>query len=191
MYKVLEGVAVGLSLLYTFMYLIGVLPWAFYPAAIGAAIFTYLCFKKEILAEAFLQLFYVGMAGLGIYFFYYGSPIGSWSSWDNLTLVLTSTFVTWLLGSYLKKNTSAKIPFIDSFTTVFSLGATWLMIINIPDSWYYWVAINAVSTILYYKRGLKYGALLYFIYLIMSIDGCVDSITWFEDLANFLSSLLN
>ena len=69
--KILEGLAVGLSLLYTLMYLVGALPGAFYPAALGAGIFTYLCYKKEILADAFLQLFYVAMALLGIYFFYF------------------------------------------------------------------------------------------------------------------------
>ena len=92
------------------------------------------------------------------------------------------------MGTTLKKHTISKMPYVDSFTTVFSLGATWLMIINIPDSWYYWLAINAVSTVLYYKRGLKFGAILYFIYLLMSIDGCIDNITWFEDLSLLITS---
>ena len=182
--RVLEVIAVLLSLLYTFMYLIGIMPGAFYPAVIGAAIFTYLCYKKEIYAEAFLQFFYVVMALLGFYFFYHGYPVGTWDVWENLALVIVSTIATYFLGLYLKKKTSSKLPMLDSFTTVFSLGATWLMIINIPDSWYYWVAINAVSTMLYYRRGLKFGAALFCIYLVMSIDGCFESITWFEYLTN-------
>ena len=182
--RFLEAIAVLLSLLYTLMYLIGIIPVAFYPAAIGAAIFTYLCYKKEIYAEAFLQFFYVVMALLGFYFFYYGYPSGTWGAWEHLALVIGSTIATYFLGLYLKKKTSSKLPMLDSFTTVFSLGATWLMIINIPDSWYYWVAINAVSTVLYYRRGLKIGAALFGIYLVMSIDGCFESISWFEDLAN-------
>jgi nicotinamide mononucleotide transporter len=181
--KVLEAIAVTLSLLYTFMYLIGVLPGAFYPAAIGAGIFTFLCYKKEIFAESFLQLFYVVMAGCGIYFFYFGLPVGSWGGLDNLILITASLFAAWGIGTYLKKNTSSKMPFVDSFTTVFSLGATWLMIINIPDCWYYWVVINGASTYLYFKRGLKMGAFLYAIYLLMAIDGCIESITWFKSLA--------
>lgn len=181
--KLLEAIAVILSLLYTLLYLIGVMPAAFYPAAVGAAIFTYLCYKKEIFAEAFLQLFYLLMAGLGIYFFYFGSPVGGWGFESNLVLIAVSTIATWGLGNYMKKNTTSKLPFIDAFTTLFSIGATWLMIINIPDSWYYWVVINSVSTILYYRRGLKMGAFLYAIYLLMAIDGCFESITWFEALA--------
>ena len=98
-------------------------------------------------------------------------------------MIAVSTIATWGLGNYLKKNTKSKLPFIDAFTTVFSIGATWLMIIKIPDSWYYWVVINAVSTILYFRRGLKMGAVLYAIYLLMAIDGCFESITWFESLA--------
>ena len=182
--RVLEAIAVLLSLLYTFMYLIGIVPGAFYPAAIGAIIFTYLCYKKKIYAEAFLQFFYLVMAIFGFYFFYYGYPIGSWGTWENFALVVGSTIATFYLGTYLKKNTNSKLPMVDSFTTVFSIGATWLMILNIPDSWYYWVAINAVSTLLYYRRGLKFGAALFGIYFVMSIDGGFESITWFEDLAN-------
>ena len=116
--KVLEAIAVVLSLLYTFMYLVEKLPSAFFPAAIGAGIFTYLCFKKEIFAEAFLQFFYVVLAFAGIYFFYNGSPNGSWGLYHNLILITTSTIVTFIVGKYLKKKTRSKMPFIDAFTTV-------------------------------------------------------------------------
>ena len=104
-----------------------------------------------------------------------------------MVLIAGSLITTYLLGLYLRKNTTSKLPFVDSFTTVFSLGATWLMITNIPDSWYYWVAINGVSMILYFKRDLKFGALLFLVYLLMSVDGCIESITWFEDLVSLLA----
>ncbi len=181
--KVLEAIAVALSLLYTFLYLVNILPSAFIPAAIGAVIFIYLCYRKEIFAEAFLQFFYVIMALAGFYFFYYGYPIGSWGIYHNLILISASTIVTIIVGKYLKEKTKSKMPFIDAFTTVFSLGATWLMVINVQDCWYYWVAINSVSIYLYYMRDLKIGAFLFLVYLLMSIDGCFENITFFESLA--------
>ena len=184
--KTIEVIAVAMSLLYTLMYLVGYMPQAYVPAAIGAGLFTYLCYKREIYAEAFLQGFYILMAFLGFYFFYYGYPVSEWEATDNLVLIAGSLITTYLLGLYLRKNTTSKLPFVDSFTTVFSLGATWLMITNIPDSWYYWVAINGVSMILYFKRDLKFGALLFLVYLLMSVDGCIESITWFEDLVSLL-----
>lgn len=181
--RIVEVIAVLLSASYTFLYLISYMPEAYIPAIIGSFIFAYLCVKRKIYAESFLHLFYVLTAILGILFFFYGYPVGMWKPEYNFIMIAVSVLVTWLVGRFLKKKTQSKLPYVDAFTTVFSLGATWLMILNIEDNWYYWVVINSVTVVLYYMRGLKFGAILYFIYLLMAIDGCVDSITWCEDLA--------
>ena len=180
--RLLEAIAVLLSASYTFMYLISFIPEAYIPAIMGSFIFAYLCIKKEIYAESFLHLSYVLTAILGIFFHFFGAPVGLWKPEYNVIMIAVSVLVTWLVGRFLK-NTNSKLPYVDAFTTIFSLGATWLMILNIKDNWYYWVVINSVTVVLYYMRGMKYGSALYFIYLLMAIDGCSDSITWCEDLA--------
>ena len=172
--KILEGVAVVSGLLYTFLYLYDVfMPAGFFFAIAGAGIFIYLCLRKEIYAESFLHLFYIVTGFIGIAL--YGSEFATkWPVSWHLYLITASVLATILVGYLLKKNSSSKLPYIDTFTTVFSLGATWLMITWEPTNWFYWVVINSVTVVLYYRRGLKMGALLYAIYLLMAIKGSYD-----------------
>lgn len=176
--KALEAIAVVSSLGYTWMYLKGYLPEAFIFAALGAAIFTYLCYKKKIYAETALQIFYIWFAIQG-YLMNQGGEVYEWVLGDHLVWLGANAVATALLGYMLKKKTESKLPYLDAFTTVFSLGATWMMIHNVHENWLYWIVIDSVAILLYYKRGLKMGALLYFLYLLLAIDGYFESITWF------------
>lgn len=74
-----------------------------------------------------------------------------------------------ILGFYLKKFTESKSPFLDSFTTIFSLSATWLMVNFINEMWLYLIAVNAVSMLLYYQRGMKLSVLLFAFYTYISL----------------------
>lgn len=60
-----EGLAVLLSLGYTWGYLQEWTPWCFLPAAVGAGLLAWLCWRRNILAESALQLFYVAFAAYG------------------------------------------------------------------------------------------------------------------------------
>jgi nicotinamide mononucleotide transporter len=161
------------------MYLRGELPLAYLPAGVGAALFAYLCYKREIYAESFLQIVYIGMAFVGAFLTYDGITVGTWEVTDHLKFLGANIAGTLALGNILRNNSGSKLPFIDAFTTVFSLGATGLMILNMNETWIYWIAINSVSIVLYYKRGMKMGALMFAIYLLMAIDGQFESIAWF------------
>ena len=61
----MEAVAVVLSLAYTWGYLQGWTPWCFAPAAIGSGLLAWLCWQRNIQAEAALQGFYVAFAFYG------------------------------------------------------------------------------------------------------------------------------
>jgi nicotinamide mononucleotide transporter len=78
-------------------------------------------------------------------------------------------------GYGLKKYSDAALPWLDSFTTVFSIIATALMVSLFPENWLYWIAIDAVSVYLYLKRGLKITALLFVFYTLLAINGYL---TW-------------
>lgn len=172
--KILEGIAVVFGLFFTFLYLNDVLmPEGFFFAIAGAAIFMFLCIIKEIYAESFLHLFYIVTGILGFYF-YENTPVSEWDINWHFYLIIASVLATLFVGFLLKKNSNSKLPYIDAFTTVFSIGATWLMITWEPTNWFYWVVIDSVTVFLYYRRGLKMGALLYAIYLLMAIQGSYD-----------------
>ena len=65
----------------------------------------------------------------------------------------------------------AEKPLIDSFTTIFSFIATYLMAKKWIENWLYWIVIDGVSVYLYYTRGLEIYALLMFAYTIIVVYG--------------------
>lgn len=171
--RITEAVAVVLSLGYTWGYLKGWTPWCFAPAALGAGLLAWLCWKRNILAEAALQGFYVAFAAYGAWL---SSGEQDWTphsqplSW-HLTAIAITALATLATAFALKRWTRSALPLIDAFTTVFSLWATWLMVNNHHANWAYWIAIDAVAIVLYAKRGLPLGAALYAIYLVMAVMG--------------------
>ena len=174
--KLIEVAAVTLSVAYTWMYLKGYLPWAFIPAALGAGLFAYLCWNRKIYAESALQVFYIGLAGYGLAGYGNGVQI---SGLFHLVLLSSAVLGTVVLGVILKKTTDAMLPFLDAFTTVFSLAATWLMINMIHENWLYWIVIDTVSIYLYAKRGLQLSSVLFLLYLLLALDGYFEAISIF------------
>lgn len=176
--KWLEIVAVLSSLLYTVLFSYGyILCWLF--ALISASSFLLLCYQKKIYAELALQVFYLSMAVYG--YFNWGESL---VSKDPLPLsshgliILASAILIFLLGIGLKRLTDAKLPFLDSFTTVSSIIATLLMVNFYPENWLYFIVINAVSIYLYIKRDLALGALLFALYTALSLNGYLVWTGW-------------
>ncbi|MFZ6050857.1 nicotinamide riboside transporter PnuC [Halocola ammonii] len=166
--KVLEILAVIFGLAYTYLYAIEVV-WCWPFAILGSSIFVYLCYVRRIYAESFLQLFYVLMA-----FYGYFSTSGEfertyWTVGNHLLLIGTAAVINVGLGYFLKRQTDSALPFLDAFTTVFSIFATWVMVNYVHENWLYFIVIDAVSVWLYYKRKLYYGAILFVIYTVISI----------------------
>ena len=178
--KFIEALAVVFSLVYTWMYLKGYLPEGYLAAGLGAGLFVFLCGGRKIYAESALQLFYIGMAVYG-----YNLVLEDDTSSHTLSIHMhilwlsISTLGTVLLGQFLKQSTDAEMPYLDAFTTVFRIVATWLMINLIHENWLYWIVIDSVSIYLYAKRGLKLGSVLFVIYLLLALDGYFEAISIF------------
>ena len=174
--RITEALAVLLSLGYTWGYLRGWTPWCFVPAGLGAGLLAWLCWRRNILAESGLQVFYVGFAAYGAWLSFDApnwTPRSQPLEWHLIAIGITS-ICTCAMAWGLKRFTQSALPLPDAFTTVFSLWATWLMVQNHHANWAYWMAIDAVAVFLYAKRGLPMGAALYAIYFAMACMG------WFK-----------
>lgn len=168
--KGLEVLAVLSNLLYTFLYLQGN-EICFFFGFVGSLSFAVLCLYKRILAESGLQLFYMAMAVYG-----YLNMGAEWKvlhySWlYHAMLLVMAGVATFALARMLKTQTNSQLPRLDSFTSIFSVGATWLMVNFVHENWLYWIVIDLVSVYLYYKRGMVFGALLFVLYTLMAVDG--------------------
>ena len=178
MVRAAEIVGVLANLVYTWLYLQGEVPIAYVWAAIGSLALMWACAKRSLLAESGLHLFYLLMAGVGAWVALEWKPPGT-ASWEWHVMSIGLGIMAWgALIQPLKAKGSA-MPALDSFTTVFSVLATWWMIHLDELNWWYWLVIDAASIYLYAKRGMPWGALLFFVYELMAIDGCFEAISWF------------
>jgi nicotinamide mononucleotide transporter len=162
--------------------------WLF--ALISSGLFFFLCFTNQLYIESVLQLFYVVMAVVG-WFMWNKKPgvdysdaeiidserIGNegsiikWSLKSHILNIAISAVLAIVLGMFFSDYTNQANPFIDAFTTVFSLAATFMVTQKVLENWLYWIVIDLVSIYLYAGRDLYLSATLYFVFTIIAIVG--------------------
>lgn len=151
--------------------------WCWPAAVISVGLYIYLCIKVQLYAETALQVFYLVMAFYGWWVWAHGKHkndkrvIITWPLKYHAANIAVSGAITLGLGYILGYYTEAKNPFIDSFTTVFALVATFMVARKVLENWLYWIVIDAVSIYLYASRELYLTALLFLAYTIIALVG--------------------
>jgi len=173
--RILEVIAVVFSIAYTVLITYeNILCW---PAAIIASIiFIYLVYGKRLIAETVLHAFYLLAAVYGwiTWGTSEGFQVNRYGLKVNLALILIGIALVIISGFLLKKFFSAALPYIDSFTTIFSFIATYMMAHMVLENWLYWIVIDSVSVFMYAKRGLYIGAVLFAIYSVLAVNGYIQ-----------------
>lgn len=161
-----------------------------WPAALlSSIIYVYLCFKSDYFLETMLQLFYVVMALYGWYSWNRAKKntgekfIRKWALKYHFTNIIISTGCTILLGWFFDEYTSQTLPYLDAFTTVFSIAATFMVTKRILGNWIYWIAIDLVSVQLYAYKNFNLTAVLYLLYTLIAFIGYIK---WYRSYQNQL-----
>ena len=148
-----------------------ILCWTF--AAISVILYIYICITAKLFPESILQIFYLIMAIYGYY--NWKKPvkinINIWSVRKHFLIMLLGAILTFLMGFYFSTYTSSKMPIIDSFTTIFSIIATYMVTNKVLENWLYWIVIDIVSIYLYFSRDLQLTSLLFLVYTVIAIFG--------------------
>lgn len=150
--------------------------WGWLFATISSAIYIFICYYGKLYLETGLQVFYVAMA---IYGWYEWSDadddpkegIIQWSNKTHVFIISAGLIVTILTGIFFNIYTDQAQPFLDAFTTIFSLIATYMITKKVLENWFYWIVIDLVATFLYVNRGLELSGLLYLLYTIIAFYG--------------------
>lgn len=172
--SLLEWVAVLASLIYVvLMARKKIAAWFF--AAIGSGVYVYLCFQSQLYLEMILQFFYVTMAILGWINWrktqYDHQFIRRWKLSAHGLNLLISFSLAWILGFVADNYTDQSMPYLDAFTTVFSLAATFMVTQKVLENWIYWIVIDIASVFLYESKDLNLTAALFVFYTIVSVFG--------------------
>jgi len=172
-WSIIETIAVVLSVLYVILATKQNI-WCWAAAGISVILYIYICFTAQLYPETGLQIFYLLMAFYG-YFQWNKNDgkleIAQWTIGKHLLLILTGAIITFLMGFYFATFTSSKMPIVDSFTTVFSIIATYMITKKVLSNWLYWIVIDAVSIYLYFSRDLHLTSLLFIAYTIIAVFG--------------------
>jgi nicotinamide mononucleotide transporter len=173
----LEWIAVATGILYVVLAAKKSI-WCWLSAFVSSSIFVYLCFDANLYVETVLQLFYIAMAVVGWYMWNTSKKekkfIVRWPLTFHLANIGASLVFSIGLGAILDAYTDQAAPYIDSFTTVFSLAATFMVTKRVLNNWLYWIVIDFVSIYLYFTRGLELSSVLYLIFTVLAFFGWLE-----------------
>ena len=183
MFYYLETIAIVFSILYVFLAAKQVV-WCWIAAMISVIIYMYICYHSKLYMETGLQVFYFFMSIYGFWNWSAnknrqnpnmslkkGISISEWSIHKHLITIMAGTVAAFFLGFIFSTYTDAEMPIVDSFTTVFSIFATFMVAKKILGNWLYWIVIDIASVYLYHSRDLKQTAFLFIIYTAFAIYG--------------------
>jgi len=147
--------------------------WCWFCAAVSTTIYIGVYFGARLYMESFLNVFYLMMAIYGWYVWRSGTsgtrllPVVKWPVRAHLAAVVTISACVLVSGYLLEAYTDAAFPYIDSATTFAAIWATFLVARKVLENWWYWLAIDAVSVVIYWSRGLELTSILFVAYLLM------------------------
>ena len=171
-WSIIESVAVLFSILYVILAAKENI-WCWAAAIISVSLYVYIFYTVQLYPETGLQIFYFIMAIVGYYMWNKQDKerIKEWSETKHLLIILFGAIFTFFMGFYFSTYTDSQMPIIDSFTTVFSIIATYMVIKKVLGNWLYWIVIDAVSVYIYFNRDLHLTSLLFVAYTIIAVFG--------------------
>lgn len=172
-----EILAVIFSTIYVLLAARGnILCWVF--GNIGCAFWAYASFELyDLWVDALLQVFYIGMGFYGLYLWKFGGksktelPISTLPFKSHFPYFFGGIGLAFLFGYFFDNYTPAAATYLDSFTTVFAIIATFLTIKKLLESWLYWIVIDLLYVYIYSNQEAYLFALLMGIWTIMAVFG--------------------
>jgi len=150
-------------------------------ALISTSLYTVLFYDVYLWMDSLLQVYYFVMAIYGWYAWHNfqqphatqvtSKPIVSWSLALHGKICLVLTAISFVVGGVMANFTPTHFPYVDSFTTVFAVFATYLVTQKVLENWLYWVVIDVVSIYIYIEKQLLPTALLFVFYVIIAVYG--------------------
>lgn len=151
---------------------------------ISSGIYVYLTFTANLIGESLISVFYVVMAVYGWWQWKCGKrkdknlKIAEWHTTHHVRAILLGFIFAGALGKGFELAFDSAMPYLDAFTTSFSLIATFMVTRKILSNWIYWIVIDAFNVYLYWSRDLEPTAGLYVVYTILAVFGFIS---WYKE----------
>ncbi len=172
--------------------------WSWPIGLVNVILFFFLFFQIQLYPDVFLQVFFFVTNLMGWWAWTHPrtgegvvkspnqgqelrisrTPAAALLIWSGSGLVATV-----VLGAFAQNlNTlfplafskPSAFPYIDSFTTVMSIVATFLMIRKRVECWYVWLLVDLVLTGVYFIKGVKFVSLEYGVFCLIALLGAFN-----------------
>jgi len=165
--------------------------WCWFFGLISVIAFFKVCVDYKLYSDAILQVFYMVMSIYGWINWrkaakstqdsgILDSPdsldklkISVWPTKNHLIAFGIGAILAMFLG-YFWTQFGAALPYIDAFTTSFSIIATVMVAWKLLENWLYWIVIDIVGVFVYFNRELYLFSLLFIIYTVIAIVGYLN-----------------
>src|SRR5690606_603942 len=99
---------------------------------ISSLIYSYICYEYKLYFDSIINSYYLIMSVVGWYFWKSPSKAGELQPTHLkkalfVRYIILGLLLSLLLGYFAYENTNASVPYLDAFTTVFAILATWLV----------------------------------------------------------------
>ena len=182
----LELIAMLLSLAYVILAAKGSL-WCWPAAFISTALYTFIFYDVLLLMDSALNAYYLLMAVYGYWQWSKKTDkshkstaelaIVSWQLNCHFKVCLGLALLALGLGYLMDNFTPAHFPYLDTFTTVYAVFATYLVTQKVLENWLYWIVIDLASIYLYIEKGLIPTTVLFVVFVIVA---CYGYVSWLK-----------
>lgn len=172
----IAGFVLGLAYLY-YEYHAGAKMWIF--GLLMPMLSMWVYYSKGLYADCAMNVYYLAMAAYGYVVWTFNlkrrepaiRPITSIKVRTLLWLVPVFLAVYAAIATWLILGTDSTVPLWDAFTTAMSIVGTWMLARKYLQQWVAWILVDAVSTGLYFYKGLYYYCILYGLYTVIAVLG--------------------
>ena len=149
--------------------------WCWLFGIISSILSVYLFYELKLYSESILYFFYILFGIYGWWTWNKSSKtelkVSKWRPLQHIKTIVVGIGIALGVGYLFKAYTDADKSFIDAYTSVFGLIATYLEAHKILGAWIYWIVVNGVTVWLYYTKGLNVYMWLMVVYFVLSFVG--------------------
>lgn len=171
----IEGFAVLMGLVYVILAARESI-WCWGAAIVSVSAYIYICVNANLYMETALQFFYLAMAIYGWLNWrrrnhQHKKPVIVWKAKWHIISIASGAALTVVAGYFLDRYTGASLAYLDSFTTIYALVATFMVTRKVLENWLYFIVIDAASVAMYAMKDLYLTALLFAAYVFIAAYG--------------------
>lgn len=151
-------------------------------AILSVVTYIYIFYNAKLYGDTILQFYFLGTSFYGWYYWSYGKsnslkserPVSSLEKKDWVVIIIIQIVLSIIIGYLLDKYTDTDVPFVDSFCTVMSFIAQYLMTRKKLENWLIWIFVDIIYIPLYIHKNLLATSVLYFVFLFIALKGYID-----------------